>query len=1046
MEIRLPDVVNARPCGRFNPFGFRHARRPARVKHRSRCAGRASAAFCLLVLVLLLYPLSASSFADTYTVSLDMDDADGNQAVSSLDVSAGGLVAVQIFGTGIQDAILFKAHFEYDPIQVVYEGFDAGSAALFDAGVNAEWDSGRVWVALSAAPGRVVLMEPGLIGTVRFRVTQAFSEAEIRLFRTELLRRGRLEVLVPALSVALHRAAPPSADFDGSGLVGFADFILFAGAFGREMGSGNYEAKYDLNGDGHVGFGDFVIFAGSFGKEVNRAPNFALASPVTLSVPENTPAGRPVSGPVSARDPDGDTLTYSLLGADAGHFAIDAATGQIRTKEGIFYDHEARERFSLNVRASDGRGGRAYIGVGIAVTDVDEPPSAPRAIVAARPGYRSLTILWEAVPGEAGKPPVIGYEVTYRRSDNANWTPGPITEDSADTSVVLTGLTNEKAYYVRVRALSDEGAGDWSPPAEGTPLATGEIAFPDSGLRSVLAAALGKEGSQSPIYAEEMASLTVLATGLGDPKIANLEGLQYAVNLKSLHLGYNRISDISPLSGLTGLRILWINGNPISDASGGISALTGLTALEDLHLQSTGVTDFSALASLTNLKRLYLGFADHASAVTHLSGLVHLEILFFIGSGLSDISPLASLANLRELDVASNFITDLSPLAGLTRLDIVNLRHNKIAEISPLVANAGLTGAGDRIDLKGNPLNETSIREHIPELQARRVRILYDEVLITVNSEPQVYNDNVFVVPVSGVDLRTSASFTGDRLREVVNDFYGGFRDEFDFLILIVNLRAGEGQYPFLGANYPISNRVRGIGLQLHSDEERDFGSNGMLKGVLFLKERDGIRNGPMLHELMHQWAAYVVVTGFGGHWGFSSANGQLGGFAAEDLVELGNGRYTAGHVVTAGYADNTVTYSPIELYLAGFLAADRVPDLLVAEGASWLQQDGRPVLENGLPVFTATGIRTYTIEDVVREYGVRNPGLTESQKVFRAAAIFLIDQDHPATREQLDAVSADVSWISMEAEDGDERTYNFHEATRGVATIRMDGLGGRRK
>ena len=77
---------------------------------------------------------------------------------------------------------------------------------------------------------------------------------------------------------------------------------------------------------------------------VNRAPVFTStpllapdgqASPVTRSVSENTPAGEPVGDPISARDADGNTLTYRLRGADADSFAIDAGTGQIRTTRGV---------------------------------------------------------------------------------------------------------------------------------------------------------------------------------------------------------------------------------------------------------------------------------------------------------------------------------------------------------------------------------------------------------------------------------------------------------------------------------------------------------------------------------------------------------------------------------------------------------------------------------------------------------------------------------------------------------------------------------------
>ncbi len=66
----------------------------------------------------------------------------------------------------------------------------------------------------------------------------------------------------------LQTRASASADFDNSGSVDFADFVMFAGAFGRT--SGRLEspyARYDLDMDGVVGFADFLIFAHALGHQ-----------------------------------------------------------------------------------------------------------------------------------------------------------------------------------------------------------------------------------------------------------------------------------------------------------------------------------------------------------------------------------------------------------------------------------------------------------------------------------------------------------------------------------------------------------------------------------------------------------------------------------------------------------------------------------------------------------------------------------------------------------------------------------------------------------
>ena len=61
----------------------------------------------------------------------------------------------------------------------------------------------------------------------------------------------------------------PSPDFDGAGTVGFSDFLLFAGQFGKQSGDAVFEARFDLDADGVIVFSDFLIFAQNLGKEVS---------------------------------------------------------------------------------------------------------------------------------------------------------------------------------------------------------------------------------------------------------------------------------------------------------------------------------------------------------------------------------------------------------------------------------------------------------------------------------------------------------------------------------------------------------------------------------------------------------------------------------------------------------------------------------------------------------------------------------------------------------------------------------------------------------
>ena len=64
-------------------------------------------------------------------------------------------------------------------------------------------------------------------------------------------------------------ASTPTPDFDGDGLVGIPDFLLFVDQFGFSQRDAGYEARFDLDGDGVIGIGDFLIFVDNFGKKVS---------------------------------------------------------------------------------------------------------------------------------------------------------------------------------------------------------------------------------------------------------------------------------------------------------------------------------------------------------------------------------------------------------------------------------------------------------------------------------------------------------------------------------------------------------------------------------------------------------------------------------------------------------------------------------------------------------------------------------------------------------------------------------------------------------
>ena len=139
-------------------------------------------------------------------------------------------------------------------------------------------------------------------------------------------------------------------------------------------------------------------------RSANKAPKFAadqdpvmdeVQADATRKVTENTLAGEAIGDPVVATDDDDDILTYTLtlVDDDAGLFAIDWDTGQLRTKGELDFEGPPEvivngvivKSYTVVVRATDPDGmpeagvadeaNADTVMVNIIVTDVDEAPA-----------------------------------------------------------------------------------------------------------------------------------------------------------------------------------------------------------------------------------------------------------------------------------------------------------------------------------------------------------------------------------------------------------------------------------------------------------------------------------------------------------------------------------------------------------------------------------------------------------------------------------------------------------------------------------------------
>ena len=240
----------------------------------------------------------------------------------------------------------------------------------------------------------------------------------------------------------------------------------------------------------------------------------------------------------------------------------------------------------------------------------------------------------------------------------------------------------------------------------------GQVHIPDPLLRAAIAEALGKSPN-APITVEDMEGLTFLSKIEGQG-IRDLTGLQFATNLSSIRIEGSKVSDLSPIAGLTQLKALDIDSidspSVIHDAKQ-LSRLVNLTFLA-LH----GVEDLTPLAGLPKLEQLFVSHSNIRD-LSPLAGLINLELIQMSGALISDLSPLAGLTKLEHVYLPGGDISDLTPLAGLTELEELHLHRNSISDISPI---AGLTGL-NRLDLGFNAISDVSPLAGLTNLKWLRV-------------------------------------------------------------------------------------------------------------------------------------------------------------------------------------------------------------------------------------------------------------------------------------------------------------------------------------
>ncbi len=273
---------------------------------------------------------------------------------------------------------------------------------------------------------------------------------------------------------------------------------------------------------------------------------------------------------------------------------------------------------------------------------------------------------------------------------------------SGSGTLLSTGWVGGQVRAYRLPEAAEGATG--KQPASG-PLARAVTlpAIADPALKDAIAAALGKAPGEA-VSPQELAGLEALmARNAG---IRDLSGLEQAVSLKELDIGFNPLADLRPLAALLALESLNLDG-AVTD----LRELAPLARLQHLSLRHNGLDDLRPLAGLASLAELDVD-RNRIADLWPLASLAGLEMLDLSTNRVRDLQPLAGMARLKALRLDSNGLTEVHPLAGLESLRELGLAANAVDDLRGLSNLAGLR----RLDLRGNAVEDLRPLRALPSL------------------------------------------------------------------------------------------------------------------------------------------------------------------------------------------------------------------------------------------------------------------------------------------------------------------------------------------
>ena len=178
---------------------------------------------------------------------------------------------------------------------------------------------------------------------------------------------------------------------------------------------------------------------------------------------------------------------------------------------------------------------------------------------------------------------------------------------------------------------------------------------------------LGCDGSgESPNFDSLENASNLIELKLDHNDLVSIEGLEGRnINLTTLYLNDNQLTDITPISEYTTLEELYIENNSISV----IDDLSGMTELTKINLSNNNIVDFTDLLTIEGLTEVTLNNNNITTIPDISSSWPVLDVLNLHSNQLTDTSGVSGHQTLSFLILYNNGLTELRGISNLPNLE-----------------------------------------------------------------------------------------------------------------------------------------------------------------------------------------------------------------------------------------------------------------------------------------------------------------------------------------------------------------------------------------